>query len=130
MPGFDGTGPGGMGPRTGGGFGYCAPVERPYGRPTGGWPYGRGRGPRGGRGFGGRGRGFGGRGWGWQAYDQPEPYQGINRPYDKPFYEENITVQEEKTYLREELSYLENKMAEINKRLKELEKKEEPVKEE
>ena len=26
MPGFDGTGPGGMGPMTGGGRGYCHPL--------------------------------------------------------------------------------------------------------
>lgn len=26
MPGFDGTGPAGQGPRTGGGRGFCAPV--------------------------------------------------------------------------------------------------------
>ena len=34
MPGFDGTGPRGMGPRTGGGRGFCSPVwpsARPYG---------------------------------------------------------------------------------------------------
>jgi hypothetical protein len=61
MPGFDGTGPQGMGPMTGGGRGLC----NPYGRMnvTGlgyrsgfGWPVGRGRG----RGFGrGAGRGMG-----------------------------------------------------------------------
>jgi hypothetical protein len=34
MPGFDGTGPGGMGPMTGGGRGFCGPYgasRRPYG---------------------------------------------------------------------------------------------------
>jgi hypothetical protein len=36
MPGFDGTGPGGMGPMSGGGRGYCIPFGlrsawRPYG---------------------------------------------------------------------------------------------------
>ncbi len=49
MPGFDGTGPLGQGPMTGGGFGFC-------GR-------GYGRGIRRGRGFG-MGRGFGRRFWG------------------------------------------------------------------
>ena len=86
MPGFDGTGPRGMGPMTGGGRGFCNPYyaggrppfmgaypySTPYGAgyvppygagystPYGGYPYG----PFGfGRGFGG-GRGFGrGRGW-------------------------------------------------------------------
>ncbi|MBT0731886.1 DUF5320 family protein [Methanoculleus bourgensis] len=71
MPGFDGTGPGGQGPMTGGGFGYCLPATRrrlppmwgcriPY-SPYPGPVYGLGRGgmPRGG----GRGRGRGWRCW-------------------------------------------------------------------
>ena len=76
MPGFDGTGPAGMGPMTGRGMGYCAqpigsdmvyePVSygppvyppAPYGSSPRFWGRGRGLG----RGFGwGRGRGFG---WG------------------------------------------------------------------
>jgi hypothetical protein len=73
MPGFDGTGPGGQGPMTGGGFGYCSPATRrrwlpmrgyraPY-SPYPGQVYGPGRGglPRG-RGFG------GGRGCGWRCW--------------------------------------------------------------
>jgi hypothetical protein len=85
MPGFDGTGPAGMGPMTGGGRGWCSPYGAPYagyGRyretypvpasPT--YAYGRlflgagGRRPRWGlgRGFLGRGLGRGrGRGWRW-----------------------------------------------------------------
>ncbi|MDI6796036.1 MAG: DUF5320 domain-containing protein [Desulfatibacillaceae bacterium] len=58
MPGFDGTGPRGMGPQTGGGFGRCNPANR-----QGAGFAGRGFGPNFGRGFGrglGRGRGFGG----------------------------------------------------------------------
>lgn len=47
MPGFDGTGPMGMGPMTGGGRGWCNPSV-PYGRPyfSGGFGpwFGRGRG--------------------------------------------------------------------------------------
>ena len=82
MPGFDGTGPAGMGPMTGWGQGYCStspatymptPINSPayqwpgYGRGYGRGPgFGRGRGSR--RGFGpgfGRGRGYGyGRGFG------------------------------------------------------------------
>ncbi|MBW1714369.1 MAG: DUF5320 domain-containing protein [Deltaproteobacteria bacterium] len=86
MPGFDGTGPRGMGPMTGGGRGWCNPYYAgarppfmgayPYGSPYGmgyvppygagyttpyaGYPYGAygfGRGFGGGRGFG-RGRGW------------------------------------------------------------------------
>ena len=81
MPAFDGTGPGGMGPMTGWGRGYCgpypvddgrAPVSGPaYGAPAYGRGFGYGSGFRRGRGFGrgfgprtGWGRGFGrGRGW-------------------------------------------------------------------
>ena len=84
MPGFDGTGPRGMGPMTGGGRGFCNPYyggarqpsmgAYPYGSsygympsygagyypPYGASPYGPYGGGRGfGRGFG-RGRGFGG----------------------------------------------------------------------
>jgi hypothetical protein len=36
MPGFDGTGPAGMGPMTGGGRGFCGP----YGAGARRWPYG------------------------------------------------------------------------------------------
>jgi hypothetical protein len=82
MPGFDGTGPAGMGPMTGGARGWCNPYGAPYGpytpyrypyrapllgRPR--WGMGRGFWGRGavGRGFWGRGafgRGFRGRGRG------------------------------------------------------------------
>jgi len=62
MPGFDGTGPRGQGPRTGGGWGRCAPLpDEPYvvrGVGRGGLPWGGGRG----RCWGGGGR-FAGRGW-------------------------------------------------------------------
>jgi len=74
MPGFDGTGPAGRGPMTGGGRGLCNPYRLEYAsygpyratypvprRPA--YTYGLGR-PRWGRGFWGRGRGLGrGRGW-------------------------------------------------------------------
>jgi len=84
MPCFDGTGPAGMGPRTGGCFGYCPPgagtaqgwypPEPWYPPQTAGYGYpviygiGRGGVPRGcgrGRGYGGgRGRGSGNYGFG------------------------------------------------------------------
>jgi len=48
MPGFDGTGPRGQGPRTGGGWGRCAPLPDetgvPRGMGRGGLPWGGGRG--------------------------------------------------------------------------------------
>lgn len=79
MPGFDGTGPRGMGPMTGGGRGFCNPYSPLY---YGTWPsYGAGFGRplRGGRGgwFGrGMGRGIGfGRGMGYPyAYGAGLPY--------------------------------------------------------
>ena len=50
MPGFDGTGPMGMGPMTGGARGRCGPYGRSFGRgafgPWVGWGRGRGRGYR------------------------------------------------------------------------------------
>ncbi len=63
MPGFDGTGPAGMGPMTGGGRGYCYPDGNyqgfdmpygnyqnvPYGYESEPIIYGRGRAFRGGR---------------------------------------------------------------------------------
>ncbi|MGV8123720.1 MAG: DUF5320 domain-containing protein [Candidatus Xenobiia bacterium LiM19] len=87
MPGFDGTGPMGYGPRTGRGMGYCPPnlpgynaYGNPvYGQGRGGAPWGCGRGWGGGGGWGGgygRGRGFGrGRFWGSpDNYPQPQGY--------------------------------------------------------
>jgi len=71
MPGFNGTGPQGLGPRTGGGFGYCPPGAGPvpvgYGGIYRGVGLGVGRGgyPRGG----GRGRAWGGgRGFGRRTF--------------------------------------------------------------
>jgi hypothetical protein len=88
MPGFDGTGPAGMGPMTGGARGWCNPYSPlpigagfapyglygaphayrpPYGFRTYGWyppAYGAGRPRWGRRGFGGRGMAWGGRGRG------------------------------------------------------------------
>lgn len=58
MPGYDGSGPMGAGPRTGGGFGYCG-AGVGLGRPAqimGGFGFGRGWGARGN--FGPRGRQF------------------------------------------------------------------------
>jgi hypothetical protein len=51
MPGFDGTGPAGSGPMTGGGRGYCSSAGsynfgRPWLRHGSGFGYGRGRGYR------------------------------------------------------------------------------------
>jgi len=94
MPGYDRTGPRGMGPMTGGGRGLCR------------LGYARRRFPRWGRCFFGFGRGMG-RGWG--VYEAPEEW------YSAP------STDEERSILKEELSMLENEMEHIRKRIAELE---------
>ena len=112
MPGFDGTGPKGEGPMTGGGRGFCNPGHagrRPYGFygvGRGGMPWGGGRGRAWG---GGRGQGRGwwsgpGRGYGW-GFAAPQP-----------------DAEDERAYLADQLSALESEMREIKERLKELDK--------
>ena len=72
MPGFDGTGPMGRGPVTGGGFGYCPPAYSYTGNPSPVYGYGAyhpyGRHPIGLESMRGWGRGRGRRGcrrWWW-----------------------------------------------------------------
>jgi hypothetical protein len=114
MPGFDGTGPRGLGPRTGGGFGFCAPGAggAPAGYPGAVYGVGRGGIPWGG----GRGRAFGGgRGWWWRARFPYGlyPYGGAI-PYAAP------TPADEKAFLENEMAYLEQQMAALRSRLAEL----------
>lgn len=100
MPGFDGTGPRGQGPLTGGGRGYCVGYagQMPMG---GGSAYGRwfGRGYRRGRGM---GRKFG---FLWTGATN-----GAG----------NITPQSEAAALRNQAGYLQEEINAINVRLKEL----------
>ena len=116
MPRGDGTGPLGLGPRTGRGLGYCAGYNVPgYLNPIGanwGW-WGRGPGW-------GRGRGFrwayyptGLPGWarGWYGYVPPYP---AYNPY-------NVN---EKDILSAEAKYLEDQLKYIRERLDQLERKE------
>ena len=113
MPRFDGTGPMGQGPMTGGGFGYCGPGGRA--QSMGG--FGRGRGYRGGFGPGfGRGRGFG-RGFGWQAF-QPARGPGYD-PSNRGAYA--MDPKEEVNMLREEADALQAELASINRRIQDLE---------
>jgi hypothetical protein len=113
MPRFDGTGPMGQGPMTGGGFGYCGAGSRA--RTT--WGFGRGRGA--GRGFGagfGRGRGFG-RGFGWQAFPSARgPWHG---PANRGAYA--MDPKEEVGMLRDEADSLQAELDSINRRIQELE---------
>jgi hypothetical protein len=115
MPGFDGTGPRGLGPRTGGGFGLCGPGAGPA--PAGYVPgvvYGVGRGgiPWGG----GRGRAFGGgRGRWWRrAFPYAVAPYGGAVPYAAP------SPVEEKALLENEIAYLQQQLAAVKSRLEEI----------
>lgn len=104
MPGFDGTGPMGGGPMTGGRRGYCVPGQTPVGRPFGGW--GRGTLP-------GYGRGFG-RGFRWRTY-WPASNAG-NAGYAPPY---NATT--ELSALKDQAEFIKNELNQIQSRIDELE---------
>lgn len=109
MPGFDGTGPWGMGPMTGGGRGLCGPrgVVRPV--PAGRW-------------FGsGRGRGIGrGAGWRWsRAGIGGGPMYG-----GAPAYTRAMTGEEELGFLKNEAEAMKRELDEIEARIKGIEKEE------
>lgn len=91
MPGFDGSGPWGAGPFTGGGRGYCAAR---YDAPGAGRPWGRGRGLRG-----------WGRGW------APGPAWG--QPY--PTAEQGVYPGPEPAGLSAELAALRARVAELER---------------
>ena len=96
MPGFDGTGPMGMGPMTGGGRGFCAVTG------TARWPrYGR---------LGARGR-WGGFGWGGAT-----PYWGRSAVYP------TITRAEEIDFLRDQAEAMREELRQIETRIDDLEK--------
>jgi len=115
MPGFDGTGPMGLGPRTGGGFGFCPPGA---GSAVGGYApgvvYGVGRGgiPWGG----GRGRAFGGgRGrWRMGGFPYMVPPYAYGVPYPQP------APADERAFLESQLAYLESQLTAIKERLAEI----------
>lgn len=117
MPGFDGTGPRGQGPRTGGGFGYCQPTADPYcGQPV---VYGAGRGGRprgGGRGsaFGGGRRGHWGRG---RAFWAPAPQMTFG-PQMTPA--PQMTQAQELEWLKEQSQMVQDQLNQINARISEL----------
>jgi len=96
MPGFDGTGPRGQGPMTGGGFGNCTGGGYALGS-TRGAGFGRGRG---------QGRGFG-RGFGRCGYLAGAPYGGFAQ----------LTGADEKSFLESRLTWLEQEKNRISERL-------------
>ena len=120
MPGFNGTGPQGAGPMTGGARGYCVSAGGynpgfaggSGGSRGSGYGAGFGRGPGFRRGLGpgmGMGRGFGhGRGYGWYP-----PAYGATYPLEPA---------DETNALKAEADYLKNSLDAITKRLEELEK--------
>ncbi len=119
MPAGDGTGPMGMGPRTGRGAGFCA------GYPAPGWAN---RGP--GRGFFGRRgrdirRGFGSGGWGWRHwyYTTGLPHWARwdappSTAYDAAH--PSLSREQEVQMPQEEAEWLKSQFDAINKRLDEL----------
>ena len=113
MPGFDGTGPNGMGPMTGGGRGFCAvPLSETRIPASGRRYFGR-------RGFWGRG---GGRGWRHWFYATGLPGWMRTGYYDFP----DMTPENEIEVLKKESDYLKAQLDEIQKRISSLEKSAKP----
>ncbi|MDY6790311.1 MAG: DUF5320 domain-containing protein [Thermodesulfobacteriota bacterium] len=112
MPGFDGSGPMGAGPMTGGARGVCNPANAGFNLQFG-RGYGRGMGLR--RGFrGGAGQGMGvgpgyGRGFGFYP------------PVGGTFYQ--MTAEDEMSMLKTQADYIKTSLDAIHKRIKELGKK-------
>ena len=104
MPGGDGTGPLGLGPRTGRGMGYCAG----YGVPGFMNP--------------GFGRGFG-RGFRFRRFWRTVPvFYPVQPVHPGAVYPESLTKEEQKRILEEEKRELEAELEAINKRIEELSK--------
>ena len=122
MPGGDGTGPGGMGPMTGRGAGYCAGYSVPgYINTYGGRYAGAGRASGGGFG---RGRGYRNQFYatslpGWARYNMGYPAWGGAAGY--PF-APDIEPDQEKEILKSQSKALQKQMDEIKVRLDELSK--------
>ncbi len=115
MPGFDGTGPRGMGPMTGGGRGFCRPSGiRRMSSFGGGYGFGRGYGL-------GRGYRFGM----GVPYAGPVPYgypgapvAGVPGAYP---YAPQMTREQELDSLRDQAEAIKGQLEEIQTRIEELE---------
>jgi len=105
MPGFDGTGPRGMGPMTGGGRGFCSPwgigaALRGYGVPPAvgyGYPYYRGAGA---------------------------PYPAYGAPTGQVPFTPQMTKEQELEFLRNQAQAVKGQLEQIEARMRELETKE------
>jgi len=135
MPGFDRTGPAGMGSMTGRGQGFCNPSRTAYGptpvlRPGYRWygygqgfgrGFGQGRSFRGGFGPGfGQGRGYG-RGLGGRGVYPPtgrEYGPAYYAPYGSPY---DMKPEDEVNMLKGEADTVKKELDAINKRIEELE---------
>ncbi|MDP8299710.1 MAG: DUF5320 domain-containing protein [Candidatus Tantalella remota] len=118
MPGYDGTGPRGMGSMTGGGRGYCAVPEGSFaGRPRTGRVFGRG----GGRGARNRFYAIGMPRWQRAVYGYP--VYGEAHPYSSA-----PTVEEERDMLKGEAEALKQELENIQSCISTLEKDEEKKK--
>ena len=120
MPGFNRTGPRGMGPMTGGRRGICAGYRAPAYPTAASWPaYHGGRG------------GFGGRGWrhwyhstgmpGWARAGQGLPAWGGYAAPVSPWPVPAITKDQELEQLKHQAEYFEDALTGVKKRLEELE---------
>ena len=114
MPGFDGTGPQGMGPMTGGGRGYCAVPTNAQSGPVGGRFFGRGRG---------RGRGWrngywatGMPGWMRASYGYPAFGGWVNPNLPE------LTPKQEVDMLRGQAEIIKQQLDDIQSRISTLEK--------
>ena len=123
MPGFNGTGPAGMGSMTGWGRGFCnssrtaygpTPILRPGYREYGyGQGFGQGRGFRGGFGPGfGRGRGYG------RGFDPRGAYPSMGKQYGSSY---AMNSQNELDMLKDEAGAMKKELDAINDRIKKLE---------
>ncbi len=122
MPGFDGTGPRGMGPMTGGGRGFCSPWGIGAAVRTGAVPpYPRGPyAPY-----------MGGYSYGYGAYrppysypygePAPTPYGGPTPTSGAPAFSPGMAPQEELKYLKDQANVIRSQLSEIDSRIQELE---------
>jgi len=116
MPGGDGTGPLGLGPRTGRAMGYCAGYSVP-GFMNPGFGFGRRFG---------RGRGFGWRRWRfapiiqaqvWEPVQvQPQAYQPTKKEQEMQMLEDEAkAIEQEQEALKQELEEIRKRIAELKK---------------